>query len=168
VGDDKTTTLAGFARLHGVHRSAVTGWKKRGYLAFTADGAVDIAVSNKRLADRPEINRGGVAKVRPLVNGAPVETPSDPESWTLAEATRQERIAAAKLRQLELARAAGKVTDNAEAAEKLRQRLTIVRARMLAITSRIAARLAVLNTAEACAELLDGEIRLALTELSSI
>jgi hypothetical protein len=42
-----------FAELHGVNRSTVTGWKRRGYLVFTRDGLVDVAKSNAALARRP-------------------------------------------------------------------------------------------------------------------
>jgi hypothetical protein len=72
------------------------------------------------------------------------------------------------LRELELERAAGSVTANAEVTEKVGKRFATVRTRMLAISSKLAPRLAVLLTAEACGALLDAEIRDALTELSSI
>jgi hypothetical protein len=173
--DDQTArfmTLAAFARLHAVRRPTVSGWKKRGYISIV-EGKVDVVESNRRLADRPDVHRGGRVKVRPgkpaPVIDAPGDTASnDPDKWSLYEATRRERVAAAKLRELELARAAGSVTANAEVAEKVGKRFSIVRTRMLAIGPKLAPRLAVLDTAAACHELLDGEIRDALTELSTI
>ena len=67
--DDKTNptvmSLAAFARSHQVAGPTVTGWRRRGYLVMTADGKVDVAASNKRLADRPDVHRGGRVKVRP-------------------------------------------------------------------------------------------------------
>ena len=164
-------SLAAFARLHGVSAPTVTGWKRRGYLVLV-DGRVDVSASNQRLAARPDVHRGGVAKVRPgkpapIQSGAAAEGEPADGSWSMHEARRREMIATAKMRELALAREAGKVSDNAEVAEKLGKRLSVVRARMLAISSKLAARLAVLDTAAACGSLLDAEIRDALTELSS-
>ena len=48
-------SLADFSRLHGVAKSAVTGWKRRGYLVLVEGGKVDVAASNARLAARPTI-----------------------------------------------------------------------------------------------------------------
>jgi hypothetical protein len=110
-------TLAGFARLHGVSRPTVTGWRKRGYVVL-GDGKVDVAESNRRLADRPDVSRGGVAKVRPgkpaPVTAAAPNTRLDSESWSMHEAKRREIVAAAKLRELELAREAGLAVPKAE------------------------------------------------------
>jgi hypothetical protein len=160
-------SLAAFARLHNVSRPCVTGWKRRGYLVIS-DGKVDVVRSNERLASRPDVHYGGPAKVRP---GKPVagqsgaDAPAD--GWSMHEARRREMVAAAKMRELALAREAGKVSDNAEVAEKVGKRLSIVRSRMLAIPPKLAQQLAALNTAEACHALLDAEVRDALTELSS-
>jgi hypothetical protein len=172
--DEKTDpsfmSFAAFARLHQVRQPTVSGWRKRGYLVLQ-DGRVDVVRSNERLAARPDVHRGGVAKVRP---GKPAPIQSGPaaedvpaDGWSMHEARRREMIATAKMRELALAREAGKVSDNAEVAEKVGKRLSVVRARMLAISSKLAARLATLDTVEGCRALLDAEIRDALTELSS-
>lgn len=165
-------SLAAFARMHSVSKPTVSGWRRRGYLIFAPDGKrVDVARSNERLANRPAVHRGGVARVRPgkpapIQSGAAEGEPAD--GWSMHEARRREMVATAKMRELALAREAGKVSDNAEVAEKVGKRLSVVRARMLAISSKLAPRLAVLDTAEACGALLDAEVRDALTELSSI
>jgi hypothetical protein len=163
-------TFAAFARLHGVSRPTVNGWKKRGHLVLRGN-EVDVVASNARLAARPDVSRGGPAKVRPGKpaagqSGSAEDAPA--EGMSMHEARRRELVAAAKLRELALAREAGKVSDNAEVAEKVGRRFAVVRSRMLAISPRIASRLAVLNTAEACGALLDAEVRDALTELSTI
>ena len=164
-------TFAAFARLHQVRQPTVSGWRRRGYLVLQA-GRVDVVRSNERLAARPDVHRGGVAKVRPgkpaPIQSAAAEAEPADGSWSMHEARRREMIATAKMRELALAREAGKVSDNAEVAEKVGKRLSVVRARMLAISSKLAARLAVLDTAEACGALLDAEVRAALTELSTI
>jgi hypothetical protein len=162
-------SLAAFARLHNVSRPCVTGWKRRGYLVIS-DGKVDVVRSNERLASRPDVHHGGPAKVRPGKpvagqSGAAEDVPAD--GWSMHEARRREMVAAAKLREIALAREAGKVSDNAEVAEKVGKRLSIVRTRMLAIAPKLASRLAAAATAEQCHALVDAEVRDALTELSS-
>ena len=168
-------TLAAYARLHRVTKGCVTGWKRRGYLVLVEGGKVDVAESNRRLASRPSVHRGGTAKVRP---GKPVEAaanselydvslkaagvPSDPEGWTMHEARRREMVAGAKLRELQLAREAGKVADIEEVADKVGKRLSIVRSQMLALSPALAPRLAVLDTPEggvaACSTRLSGRL----------
>jgi hypothetical protein len=162
-------TYAAFARLHGVSRPTVNGWKKRGHLVLRGN-EVDVVASNARLAARPDVSRGGPAKVRPGKPSAPVTGATDgapADAWSMHEARRREMVAAAKMRELALAREAGKVSDNAEVAEKVAKRLSIVRTRMLAIAPKLASRLAAAATAEQCHALLDAEVRDALTELSS-
>jgi hypothetical protein len=166
-------TFAAFARLHHVSRPTVWGWRKRGYLVLQGN-KVDVVGSNTRLANRPAVHRGGVARVRPGQqaepftgqSGAAEEAPAD--GISMHEARRREMVAAAKLRELLLAKEAGKVADIAEVTEKVGKRFSIVRARMLAIPPALASRLAVLTTVEACHALLNEEIRDALTELSTI
>jgi hypothetical protein len=161
-------SLAAFARLHGVSKPCVSGWIKRGYIVLTVDRKVDVIASNKRLADRPDVHHGGPAKVRPGKPAAGAAEGGPADGWSMHEARRRELVAAAKLRELALAREAGSVTANAEVAEKVGNRFRVVRARMLAIAPKLAPRLAALNTPEACRALLDAEVRDALTELSAI
>jgi hypothetical protein len=165
MNDTPFVTLAAFARLHDVSRPCVSGWKRRGYLLITGDGKVDVVRSNERLAERPDVHHGGPAKIRP---GKPAAGQSAADGWSMHEARRREMVAGAKLRELSLAKEAGKVADIAEVTEKVGKRFSIVRARMLAIGPKLAPRLAVLTTAEACHALVDAEIRDALTELSTI
>ncbi|MGF7051897.1 hypothetical protein GGC47_001062 [Bosea sp. OAE752] len=61
----KHMLMSEFARYRGVSRKTVSEWKQRGLLVF-GEGAgftemVDIAATDRRLADRPAINRGGEA-----------------------------------------------------------------------------------------------------------
>jgi hypothetical protein len=103
MNDTPFMTLAAFARLHGVSKPCVSGWKKRGYLVITSDG-VDVLASNRRLADRPDVHHGGPAKVRPGKpaagqSGSVEGVPAD--GWSMHEARRREMVAAAKLREIE-------------------------------------------------------------------
>jgi hypothetical protein len=160
---------ADFARRHGVSPKTVVAWKHRGYIVAAPDGKrVAVAASEKLLSTRT--GRGGRLKGPAIVDGAPPPEGvlDNTDQWTLHEATRRERVAAAKLRELELAREAGKVAEIEEVADKVGKRFNIVRSRMLALPPALAPRLAVLNSAEECGRLLDEAIRAALTELSSI
>jgi phage terminase Nu1 subunit (DNA packaging protein) len=156
-------TLTAFAALRGVSKAAVTKWKAQG-LVVLVDGKVDVIASTKLLAERASPRRGGRPKAELL--GASRLSPDDPATWTTAEATRRERIAIAKLRELELAEKAGKVSAIEEVAQKVGKRFSVVRARLLALPSALAPRLAHTSAAD-CARVLDDAIRDALTELAS-
>ena len=58
----KTMTQSEFARRHGVSRKTVNEWRWRGYVVLAADGHIDARRSEKLLAERPRVYRGGVAK----------------------------------------------------------------------------------------------------------
>jgi hypothetical protein len=178
-------SLADFSRLHGVAKSVVTGWKRRGLLVI-AGGKVDVAASNARLAARPTVSRGGVTKVRP---GVPVDAPksgpvaetnsvvlrssiapgagADPSTWSRQEALRQREIAQARLAQIEADRAAGLVAPIADFADAVRGEYSIVRTTLLGIASKLAHRLAAATTPETCGGLVDAEVRAALEALTA-
>jgi hypothetical protein len=132
-----------------------------------------VVASNARLGSRPSIHRGGPVKVLP---GRPAEPPSDklpsgkpadPDAaWSLHEATRRERVAAAKLRELELARAAGLVVPIADVVGAVTAEYHVVRTGLLGMASKLAHRLAAATTPEACGALVDAEVRQILTELT--
>jgi hypothetical protein len=165
-----TLSLAAFARLHGVAKPTVTGWKQRDLLVMTVDGKVDVAASHARLASRPAVHRGGVAKVRPGKPaadqfGAAGDTPQD--AWSMHEAKRREMVAAAKLRELELAREAGLVVPKADVVGVVRAEYGIVRAGFLGLASKLAHRLAAATTPEACGTIVDTEVRFILEALTA-
>jgi hypothetical protein len=163
-------TLAEFARLHGVSKPCVTGWRKKGYVVIV-DGKVDVVASNRRLADRPDVYKGGATRVRPgkaavthdadLPNG---DAPAD--GWSMHEARRREMVAAAKMRELALAREAGSVVPKAEVLGAVRAEYTIVRTAMLGLASKLAHRLAVCSSPEGCLALVDSEVRALLSALT--
>jgi hypothetical protein len=171
-------TMAAFARLHGVAKPTVTGWKRRGLLVFARDGKrIDVAASNARLAARPSISRGGVTKVRPGSSperispgsdgSAPAADAADPTTWSRQEALRQREIAQARLAQIEADRAAGLVVPIAEVADAVRGEYAIVRTGLLGMASKLAHRLAVATTPEACGALVDAEARSILETLTA-
>jgi hypothetical protein len=162
--------LADFAKLHRVSKAAVTKWKARGLLVLTLDGRVDVIASNKRLADRPAVTRGRLTKgpsTSDVLAPPQPDKPGDPDAWSLAEATRRERVAAAKLRELELAEKAGAVVPIAEVAKAVSAEYAIVRTALLGMASKLAHRLAAAMTPEAAGALVDGEVRSILEALTA-
>jgi phage terminase Nu1 subunit (DNA packaging protein) len=92
-------TQAAFARLRGVSKATVNGWKKRGYIQFGPGGKlVDVAATEKVLADRPPVYRGGVTKPARPTTAQLAQAPD----WSLAESTRRRQAAMAALAELEL------------------------------------------------------------------
>jgi hypothetical protein len=166
-------TLAAFARHHGVAKPTVTGWRRRGYLEISSDGMVDVVRSNERLASRPSVHRGGVAKVRPVVVDEPKSGPivepsgSDPASWSRQEALRQREIAQARLAQIEADKAAGLVVPKADIVGVVRAEYGIVRTALLGMASKLAHRLAAATMPETCGALVDGEVRSILEALTA-
>jgi hypothetical protein len=161
-------SFAAFARYRGVSKPAITAWKRRGYVAVTAAGEVDVAESNRRLAARPSARVGGTAKARPIEPGTPVsETVDSPANWSRQEALRQREIAQARLAQIEADTAAGTVVLKAEVASVVRAEYSIVRTALLGMASKLAHRLAAATTPEAAGALVDAEVRGLLEALTA-
>lgn len=163
-------SLAAFARLHRVSKPTVTGWKRRGYLVLQGN-EVDVVRSNARLAARPDVHRGGVARVRPgkpvpIQSGAAAEGEPADGSWSMHEAKRREMVATAKMREIEADRQAGLVVLKAEILSAVRAEYGVVRPAMLALASRLAHRLAAATTPAECSRLVDTEVRLILEALT--
>jgi hypothetical protein len=167
-------SLAAYARHHQVSKPTCTGWKRRGHIMLTADGKVDVVVSNARLAARPSISRGGRTKVRP---GKPLDPGGagvvveqsgvvDPATWSRQEALRQREIAQARLAQIEADRAAGLVVLKADVVGAVSAEYVIIKTAFLGLASKLAPRLAAATTPEQCGDLVDGEVRQILTELT--
>jgi len=171
--DEKTDlpfmTFAAFARLHQVRQPTVSGWRKRGYLVLV-DGRVDVVRSNERLAARPDVHRGGVAKVRPgkpaPIQSSPAAEEGPADGWSMHEAKRREMVAVAKMREQEQARQAGLVVLKSEILSAVRAEYGVVRPAMLALASRLAHRLAAATTPAECSRLVDTEVRLILQSLT--
>jgi hypothetical protein len=162
-----TASMVAFAKLHGVSRAAAYKWKRRGLIAYTAAGKVDVIESNRRLAERAPVFRGGRARgLAHHVQKTEHDPGSNSEMWTTAEAVRRERIAAARLREIEADRAAGLVVPIADVVGAVTAEYTIVRTALLGMASKLAYRLAAATTPEACGALVDGEVRTILTELT--
>jgi phage terminase Nu1 subunit (DNA packaging protein) len=128
-------TQAAFAKLRGVSKPTVHGWKKRGYIQFGPDGKlVDVAATEKMLADRPAVYRGGTTKpARPT----PAQLATAPD-WSLAESTRRRQAAMAALAELELQIKRNEVIRVADYRMVLGQIVVAARNMMLSWPSRFA------------------------------
>jgi phage terminase Nu1 subunit (DNA packaging protein) len=129
-----TATMVAFAKLHNVSRAAAYKWRRRGFIVFTVDGKVDVAESNRRLSERPDIFRGGRVKT-PRPSSAQLVSAPD---WSLAESTRRRQAAMAQLAELELAKASGELVRVADFRMLLGQIAIAARNMMLSWPSRLA------------------------------
>lgn len=76
-----TTSKSDFAREHGVTPPTVTRWTKRGFVVVDAEGRVERELSNRKLAGRPIVYRGGRLGGTP--RGGPWATQRSAEEWEL-------------------------------------------------------------------------------------
>lgn len=184
----KEVTQAEFARLRGVSRKAVTKWKSRGLLVLTEGGLVVVAETNKRLDDRPTLNRGGAASSAPKPSsgsgprasrskeprsGEPPRSSvldSTPEGQAMtqglthADAARVKEIALARRQMQAFEREQGKLVDIETVARLVEQEYAVVRERLLAIPGKMAAKLVDRTRSEIEAALQE-EVTEALDEL---
>jgi len=168
-----------FARMRGVSRAAVGAWNKRGLLVLDG-GLVDVDASTARLDARPEVYRGGRAKVAappnaekqiPLKSLAaensaapnPPAASDEPSSWSTAEAIRRKETANALAKQLEYEVKVAKLVDSDAVEARWRTALTDIRNRLLTVPGRCGTRISHLSRAEIAT--IDREVRDALQEL---
>jgi phage terminase Nu1 subunit (DNA packaging protein) len=162
---------AEFARLRGVSRATVTHWKNAGRLLLNTEGKVDVDASEKLLALRPAVYRGGRAKpapgekLPPILDQSPEEI-ADSTKWTLIEAQRVKEIYLASLRKQEFETEEEKLVEIEAVAYEVEREYSIVRERLLSIPGKVSASLAGCDRAVIEAKLRD-EIAEALAELSA-
>jgi phage terminase Nu1 subunit (DNA packaging protein) len=162
---------AEFARLRGVSRATVTHWKNAGRLLLNSDGMVDVAASEKLLALRPAVYRGGRAKptpgekLLPILDQSPEEI-ADSTKWTLIEAQRVKEVYLALLRKQEFEIEQGELLEIEAVAQEVGREYSIVRERLLSIPGKVSASLAGCDRAVIETKLRD-EIAEALAELSA-
>lgn len=184
AGAAPTMTQAEFARHRGVSRKTITHWKQRGLVVLVDGGAVDVAASEARLAERPECYRGGevtalpAGEVTPPGNSPPVDPPArvtplpeasgplpdDPSTWTTAEAQRAKEQALARRQRRADALEDGRLVEIDAVATLVEAEYSVVRNRLLAIPGKVAAHLVGL-TVERIIAALQEEIAEALHEL---
>ena len=167
---------AEFARLRGVSRATVTHWKNAGRLLLNTEGKVDVDASEKLLALRPAVYRGGKSKaapgekqaamgkdVPPILDRTPEEI-AESSNWTPVEAQRVKEIYLALLRKQEFEVEEGLLVEIEAVAQEVEREYSIVRERLLSIPGKVSASLAGCDRAVIESKLLD-EITEALAEL---
>jgi hypothetical protein len=172
---------AAFARHRGVSRNRISVWKRRGLIIYDAEGGVDFEKSDQAIADHggnlAGLPKTGNAKASVIPNDAcaDIETLEEAAArividegalWSKAEAERVKENYAAKLRQLEYDRESGLVAEIDDVVIAVATELSLVRNKLLNIGSRVAPRIAVMNSAEAIKAMIDAEVVLALQELT--
>lgn len=153
---------AEFARMREVSRKTVTVWKQRGHLVLDANGLVDVAGTDARLADRADVTRAPVTptdKVTPKRKAKPapidaatasVATALDrsPEEiasalgWSTAEAQRVKEIYLALLRKQEFEEADKQLVDAATVRRQVFEVARLERDAWLGWPSRVSALIA--------------------------
>jgi hypothetical protein len=135
--NEESLSQAEYARHRGVSRFCVTNWKKKGLLAFAADGRVDVAASETLLDSRPATYRGGVTN-RPPGTSVPhsgTSVPAKPRKPRPADAAAPERLAAV-LESLPLEEVAASKTWTLADAQKEKERfLALLRKHEYALKS---------------------------------
>lgn len=173
--NSKTMTLSAFARHRGVSRQTVWNWQRAGLVVTGDGGAVDVAKTERLLAERPAVRKGGAVKQppSPVLHGETVEQAAErivvdegKAPHTLAEAARLKENYLAKLRQLEFDQKSGAVVDVAEVGREVASEYAAVRAALLAVPAKVAPRVALLKTAEEVRAALDDALSQALEGLT--
>lgn len=167
---------SGYADHRGVSRKTVTGWKQRGLLDFAEDGRVNVASSDRRLAEHgvllPKVTTSSDATLgndeATSLEAAAEELVSAPggAKWSKAEAERIKENYAALLRQLEFERESGAVVEIEDVIVAVASEYAVVRNRLLGIGSKVAPSAAVLKSAEEIKAIIDEEVIAALNELA--
>lgn len=158
-----------FARRAGCDEKVVRRKVVSQHLPALADGKLD-----PRHVDQDW--RGGVSAFPDLsADDADAETLEEAAArividegavWSKAEAERVKENYAAKLRQLEYDRESALVAEIEDVVIAVATELALVRNKLLNIGSRVAPRIAVMNSAEAIKAMIDAEVVLALQELT--
>lgn len=168
----EVVSLAEFARMRGVSRKTTSTWKQKGWLAMTEDGRVDVAASTTLLNQRPPIYRGGHTNRGHTVNGATAMAEArqqlryDDGFLSLVEAQRLKENYLMRLRRLELETASKKLVPGDQVGRTWTQFVANTRAHLLAMPTKLGARVLLCKTPAEVEELLRLEIHEALQELS--
>jgi hypothetical protein len=133
-------TLTAFAEKWGVDYSTAKRWRKDG-LVVPAHGPVDVAKSEKRLAERPAQNRGGFAK-GPIADDAATSS-----GTALAEAKRVRMTFEALLAEAHAEKQANAIVATGPAIDTVAADMAAIKKRFREIPAHVAPRLVDVDTA---------------------
>lgn len=172
-----TLTQAQFARHLGVDRAHVTRLKHTGRLVLTADGHVDVAASEARIAatadpaKAPVAERHAAGRAAAVDGQKPAKTAPESEGdaadgtpdYQKARARREE--ANANLAEIELAERAGQLMETSAVVAVLADAGATCRSMLETLPAVLAPQLATLSDDHACRQLLEEHVGAALNEL---
>lgn len=172
-----TLTQAQFARHLGVDRAHVTRLKQTGRLVLTADGHIDVAASEARIAATADPAKAPVAERHAAGRAAAVDGQKSPKTapeddgdttagtpdYQKARARREE--ANANLAEIELAERAGGLMETSAVVAVLADAGATCRTMLETLPAVLAPQLATLSDDHACRQLLEEHVGAALNEL---
>lgn len=165
-------TQAAYAVARGKSPAYITKLKRQGRIVFSRPGLVNVEATDRLIENTRDPARGGdrrpaAKRSEPegAVAPAPAVTRGDDGDNAYREAARRERIAKARLAELELAEAAGQLvrTDHVERVLFGAARQTMEA--LLAIPDRLCDALAVESDPFRCKALLDAEMRAVVKQM---
>lgn len=166
-----------FAEICGVSKAAVTKWKSKGLLVFGENNLINVAATQEKLENRPAKYRGGTAKTFSNNDNDFVEPDdfedddstleeNDDDNISHAEATRRKEVYLARCQKVKYEKEIGKLVDVDAAAQVVANEYAKVRSKILAIPTRTATRLSVMQNPAEIKRYLDTEIAEVLNELT--
>ena len=162
-----------FAKRAGCDDKIVRRKIQSGHLPKLADGTLDPRHVDQAWREgvsalpAPKAPAGSELRADETIEEAAARIVTDEGAvWSKAEAERIKENYAARLRQLEYDRESGLVAEIDDVAIAVATELSLVRNKLLNIGSRVAPRIAVMNSAEAIKAMIDAEVIVALEELS--
>lgn len=165
-------TTAEYAAHRGCSDSYARRMRREGRLVIGDDDLIDVAASDARLAATTDPVRGGdrTGKATPANAGAGTDTPSATvlplsEGIDLREAMRRERLARARLAELELGEEASELVRRKQVDREVFTLARQAMERLRTIPSRLRHKLAAETDPRACEALLDAEVAVVCEEL---
>jgi hypothetical protein len=155
----ETMSLSDFARKHGVDRKTATRWRQAGHIV-PATGPVDVAASERRLAERPAQNRGGFAK------GPHADEAASSSGTALAEAKRVRMTFEALLAEARAEKLADSIVATGPAIDAVAADMAAIKARFREVPASVAPRLVDVDTAPLAAAIVMKAICAALGDIS--
>ena len=164
-------TLTAYGKRHGFSQQHASKLAQRGVIVRREDGSVDVEASDAALAARAKSRAGGkrarASATDDLASVAKQQLDAAGGAMlSHAQAVQKKENYLALLRELEYDREVGKVVEIDAVVSLVAAQFATVRTRLLAIPSKVASRIALIQTPEEARALVEAEITEALKELA--